>query len=188
MLFVDDVIAGLLERLAIFGLGVALRLGARLQAGDDAVDFVVEIGRRLCRPGNDEGGSRFVDQDAVDFVDDREVVPTLDVLRQLELHVVAEVVEPEFVVGPVGDVGGIRLLPLGVVQVVLDHADAHSEKTVNASHPFGVAPGEVVVHRDDMDPLALERVQVGRQRRNQRLALAGFHFRDGALMQKGAAD
>ena len=37
----------LLERFAIFGLGVALGFRARLQLRDDAIDFVVEIGRRF---------------------------------------------------------------------------------------------------------------------------------------------
>ena len=37
-------------------------------------------------------------------------------------------------------------------------------------------------------PLAGQRVQISRQRRNQRFSFAGFHFRDFALMQHDAAD
>ena len=47
---IDDVIASQLERVAILGLRVALGLGARLQPGNDAIDFVVEVGRRLGGP------------------------------------------------------------------------------------------------------------------------------------------
>ena len=84
--------------------GVSLR--------DDAVDFVVEVGRFLGRARDDERRARFVDEDAVDFVDDREVVPALHVLREVELHVVAQVVEAELVVRAVGDVGAVGDLAL----------------------------------------------------------------------------
>src|SRR5256885_8201170 len=39
----------------------------------------------------------FRSQDGVDFVHDREIVAALHVVREVELHVVAEVVEPELV-------------------------------------------------------------------------------------------
>ena len=56
------------------------------------------------------------------------------------------------------------------------------------AHPLGVAAGQVVVDRDDVDALAGERVQVGRQRRDERLAFAGLHLGDAAAVQHHAAD
>ena len=188
VLLVDDVVAGRFERLALFGLRVAARDGAGLEAGNDAVDFVVEIGRLFGRTRNDERRPRLVDEDAVHLVDDREVVPALHVVRELELHVVAQVVEAELVVGAVGDVGGVGDLPLGVVEIVLDDADRHAEEAVDLAHPLRVAAGEVVVHRDDVDALARERVEVGGQRRDQRLAFAGLHLGDLAFVEHRAAD
>ena len=188
VLFVDDVVARCLERLALLGLRVAPDDGALLQLRDDPIDLVIEVGRFLRRARNDERRPRLVDEDAVHLVDDREVVPALDVVRQLELHVVAEIVEPELVVRAVGDVGGVRHLALGVVELVLDHADGHPEEAVDAAHPLGVAAGEVVVHGHDVDALALERVQVGGKRGDERLALAGLHLRDPALVKDRAAD
>ena len=108
VLLVDDVVAGLLELLALLGLDVAARDRAGLQPRDDAIDLVVEVGRFLGRARDDQRRPRFVDQDAVDFVDDGEVVPALHVVREVELHVVAQVVEAELVVGAVGDVGSRR--------------------------------------------------------------------------------
>jgi hypothetical protein len=153
-----------------------------------AIDLVIEVGRFLRRARDDERGPRFVDQDRVDFVDDCELVAALHVLREVELHVVAQVVEPELVVRPVRDVAPVGGLPLLVVEVVLDHADRHAEEAVDASHPLGVAAREVVVHRDDVDALAGERVEVGGQRRDERLAFAGLHFRDLAAVEHHAAD
>ena len=143
MLLVDDVVAGRFERLAVLGLRVAFRLRAGLEPRNDAIDLVVQVGRGFGRAGNDQRRPRLVDQDAVDFVHDREMVSALDVLRQLELHVVAQVVEAELVVRPVGDVGGVGLLPLGVVQIVLDDADASSPGTDRScpSIPSRAGPG-----------------------------------------------
>ncbi len=188
VLLVDDVVAGLFELLAVLGLDVAARGAAATQLGDDAVDFVIEVGRFLGRPRDDQRRSRLVDQDAVDFVDDGEMVASLHVVREVELHVVAEVVEPELVVGAVGDVAVVRGLPFLVVQVVLDDADRHAEEAVDPAHPLRVAPRQVVVDGDDVDAFALEGIEVGRKGGHERLALAGLHLGDPAAMQHDPAD
>ena len=69
-----------------------------------------------------------------------------------------------------------------------DDADAHAEEAVDLAHPFGVAAGEIVVDGDDVDALAGERVEIDRERRDQRLAFAGAHLGDRALVQHHAAD
>ena len=56
------------------------------------------------------------------------------------------------------------------------------------AHPLGVAAGQVVVDRDDVDALAFERVEIGGQRGDERLAFAGLHLGDLALVQHHAAD
>ena len=113
----------------------------------------------------------------------------LDVVFQGELHVVPQVVEAELVVGAVGDVGGVGLAALVVIQAVDDHADGQSpRKRVELPHPFGVAFGQVVVDRDHVHAPAGEGVQVGRQGRHQGLTLAGLHLGDLAGMKHHAAD
>ena len=69
-----------------------------------------------------------------------------------------------------------------------DHADGEAEEIVDLAHPFGVAAGEVVVDGDDVDALAGQRVEIDRKGRDQRLAFAGLHLGDVALMQHHAAD
>src|SRR5688572_5073918 len=108
---------------------------------------------------------------------------------EVKLHVVAQVVKPEFVVRSVGDVGGVGRLPFEVVHVVLDTPDFKSQETVNLTHPFRVARSQIVVDGNDMDAAAAsERIKVSGERGYQGFAFAGSHFSDFALMQDNAAD
>ena len=107
---------------------------------------------------------------------------------QIELHVVAQVVETEFVVGAVGDVGGVGLAALLVVEIVDDDADAQAEEAVELAHPLRVALGQIVVDRDHVHAASAQRIQINRAGGDQRFAFAGLHFRDLALVQNHAAD
>ena len=184
VLLLEDVVSGVgaLPRLvALDGLALA-------EPGNHPVGLVVLVGRDLGGSGDDQGRPGLVDQDGVDLVHDREVVPALDMLAGLELHVVAQIVEPELVVRPVGDVRGVGLAALDVVESVDDHPDAHSEPAVDPAHPLGVALGQIVVDGDHVHPAAGDCVEVHGEGRGEGLALAGLHLGDPALVQDDAAD
>ena len=157
------------------------------QTRDEAVDRAVQLGAVLGRSGDDQRRARLVDQDAVDLVDDAEVEAALDHGLARELHVVAQVVEAELVVGAVGDVGGVGLLARRLVQPRDDAADAQAQELVDLTHPGGIAARQVVVDRDHVHALAFEGVEVDRERGDQGLALAGLHLGDLALVQHDAA-
>ncbi len=90
---------------------------------NELVKSIVEFGTILQRPRNDERRTRFVNQDRVDLVNNRKAMPALDHLVLVHLHIVAQVVEAEFVVGPVGHITGVLRLALVVVQIMYDAAD-----------------------------------------------------------------
>ncbi len=184
VLFVDGVVAGGV----LFAGLLAIDDFAADEFGDDAVDLVVLVGGFLAGSGDDQRGAGFVDEDGIDFVDDGKVVHALDAIVDAELHVVAQVIEAEFVVGAVGDVGVVGVLAFLVVQIVDDDADAKAEEFVEAAHPFGVAAGEVVVDGDDVDALAAEGVEVAGQGGDERLTFTGLHFGDLAFVKDHAAD
>ena len=158
------------------------------QFWNDLVDAVVLVGGFFGRPGNDQRRAGFVDQDGVHFVDDSEMVAALDAVRQVVLHVVAEIVEAEFVVRAVGNVRAIGRAPFGIAQVVDDDAHRQAQRAVDRAHPLRVAPRQVIVDRDDVNAAAGQRVQNRGKRRDQRLAFARFHLRDLAFVQHDAAD
>ena len=169
--------------LAQVHLVVGVLLHQRRQPGE----LGVPVRRAVGGPGDDQRGAGLVDQDGVDLVDDREVVPALHQIGQRVRHVVAQVVEAELVVGAVGDVGGVGGAPLVGRHAGQDHADVEPEEAVHAAHPLGVAFGQVVVDRDDVHALAAQCVEVRRQHRGQGLALTGLHLRDVAEVQRRAA-
>ncbi len=71
------------------------------ELGNNLVDSGVLVGGLFGRAGNDQRSAGFVNQDGIDFIDDAELVAALNALREIVLHVVAEVVEAKLVVGAV---------------------------------------------------------------------------------------
>ena len=195
VLQVDEVVAALLGA-----------LGTGLHAWHEPCEREVQVGRLLGLAADDQRRPRFVDEDVVDLVDDREGAFALHALVELHHHVVAQVVEAEFVVRAVGDVRRVGLaardrpevdeaLVVGriarledVRRLVRDHPDADAEEVEDRSHPLRVASREVVVDGDDVDAAPGERVEDRGQRGDERLALAGPHLRDLALVEDGPAD
>ncbi len=104
------------------------------------------------RAADDQRRSRFVDQDVVDFVDDRVVqraLALLGIVRETVIplgrrtHVVAQVVKAEFVVRAVGDVAHVGGLFLGGRHARLDRVDGQTQGSCTAapSTPCRDGPG-----------------------------------------------
>ncbi len=159
-----------------------------VQAGREAGELDVQVGRLFGGAGDDQRRARLVDQDVVDLVHDREGVPALHLFGEILGHVVAQVVEAELRVGAVHHVAGVRAVLLLVGLHVLQHPHRDPERVVDRAHPFRVAAGEVVVDGDQVHALAGQRVERHRERGRERLALAGLHLRDAALVQRHRAD
>ena len=184
MLLVDGEIAGCVL-LAGF---LALDHLSAFEERNNAIDLVILVGRFLARAGDDQRCTRFVYKDGVDLVDNSEIVLALDVILQPEFHIVAQVIETEFVVGSVSDIGAVSGFALHVIEVVNDGADRQTKERVKPAHPLRIALRQIIVDRNDVYAIPAEPVQITRQRGDECLALAGFHFGDPATMQLDAAD
>ena len=150
-------------------------------------EAVIKLGGLFGLPGNNQRRARFVYQDVVYLVDDGVVQTALYALGQVVDHVVAQVVEAEFVVGAVGDVGLVGRAAVFGRHVVVDHARGQTQLFEYRAHPVAVAPGEIIVDRDYMHALAVESVQIGSQRRHVSLALAGLHLGHRAAVKNDPA-
>jgi hypothetical protein len=95
--------------------------------------------------------SGFVDQDAIHLIDDGVMQLPLHTVIQGKLHVVAEIIEAEFIVGAIDDVCLVSLLAGGIIHIVLNRPDRQSKHPVERPHPLRVTSGQVVIHGDDVD-------------------------------------
>ena len=154
----------------------------------DRVNRDVHVALVFGRTRDDQRGAGFVGQDRIDFVNDCVIERAVDHLAPLLLHVVAQVVKAQLVVGSVSDVAGISGPAFILRHVGHDYAHSQPQEIVDLAHPLGIAPGQIVVHGDDMHALAFKRIQIDRQRRHQGLALASAHFGDLPAVEDNTAD
>jgi len=165
-----------------------VRLSVPQQLHDGGIGLVVLGGGFLGLTGDDQRGAGLVDQDRVHLVHDGVEKLALHIVIKGELHVVPQVVEPELVVGTIGDVGAVGLLALTIIQAVHDDAHVQSQETVDRPHPFGIASGQIVIDRHHVHTSTGQGVEVDGHGGDQGLALSRLHLRDLALVQDDPAD
>ena len=169
-------------------LFIDLIVDVAAEPGNDLVDPVVLVGGFFARPEMISGvraSSIRIESTSSTIA---KLMVALNAVREVELHVVAQIIEAELVVGSVGDVGAIRLLAFADRPDRAGYADRQSEKLVEPAHPFRVASGQVIVDGNDVDAFAFKRIQIGGQRGDQRFSFTGLHLGDLALVQHIAAD
>ena len=153
------------------------------------LDVLLVGGRFFNGAGNDERGPRIVDEHGVHLVHNGEMVLALYQVGRADGHVVAQVVETEFVVGTERDVTVIGLAAFVAVGLMLvDTVHAQAMEHVQRSHPFRVSFGQVVVYRHHVHALSGQGVQEHRQRSHEGLSFTGGHLRDFSFVQDDTAD
>ena len=126
---------------------------------DQRFEFVVLMGRDRGRPADDERRARFVDQDRIDFIDNRVMITALDLLVARRGHaVVAQIIESELAVRSVSDVHRVLLAAHIRLLIVLNATDGQSEKIIELPHPFRVASRQIIVHRHQMGAATGQRI------------------------------
>ena len=123
-----------------------------------------------------------------DLVDDGVMERPMHHILQPKLHVIAQIIEAQLVIGAVGDIGGVGLAALGIGKTMHNAAYRQPEEAVDRAHPLGVATRQVVVNGDHVHALPRQCVEIDRQGRDQRLALAGLHLGDHAPVQDDTAE
>lgn len=80
------------------------------EVGRNGVHDLVELDVVVCLTGDNQRGARFVNQDGVHFIDNGKIQFALHFVVLVGYHIVAQVVEAEFVVRAVGNVGSVGVL------------------------------------------------------------------------------
>ena len=144
-------------------------------------ELVVALGHRT---RDDKRRTGIVDQHRVHLIDNGEVVLALHKILGILSHIVAQIVETEFVVGTEGDVCQICLTALGAVGAVLvDAIYAQPVEHVDGTHPLRVTLGQIVVHGHHVYAVACEGIQEDGQSGGKCLTLTREHLCYLALMK-----
>src|ERR1700722_18387883 len=102
---------------------------------NERIDFYIEIGGIFGRARDNERGARLVDQNAIDLVNDCIIEWALYKITVSEFHIVAQVIKTEFVVGAIGNIGGVGLPTFIIVEAMHDAANRKAEEVIDAAHP-----------------------------------------------------
>ena len=183
-LFVHIVVAA--EGVVVF---LVLGFGKDLlvEGSNELVGHFIELGGILALAGDNQRGTGFINEDGVHLVHNGEIVAALHQLLLVNCHVVTQVIEAQFVVGAVGNIGIIGHTALGGGHAGNHQADGQTHVAEHLAHPLTLVFCQIVVDGDNVDTAAGEGVEVGGQNGNQGFAFAGLHFSDTTLVQNDAA-
>ena len=110
------------------------------------------------RTADNQRGPRLVNENAVHLIDDGKLKSPLDKIAEFKLHVVPEIVEPEFIVGSVGNVAAVRLFPFHIIHPVDNDPDREAEGMIDPPHPLGVSSRQVIIDRHQVGASTCQRI------------------------------
>ncbi len=165
-------------------VGVVVAPGA--QRADHGCDGHVIDRRRRGGTRDDERHASLVDENEIGLVHDDDVLRPLDQAGRVVHRVVPEEVEARLLGRDVGDVGRVGPAPLVAAHVLIDEADLEAEKAVDGPHPFGIAAGQVVVGREDVDAAPGQGAEHRRRHGHQCLAFARGELHEPSLVKGDA--
>ena len=146
---------------------------------------------------NDQRSSRFVNQNRVNFVDNRKIQFALAKQINFVHHVVAQIIETEFVVCSISDVRRVSFFSgywakfahffvfvrfvvefwvKNETRLVDNHTNRKSQEVIKRAHPASVTLRKVIIDGHHVNTFAFHRVQNARQSRHQSLTFTSFHF------------
>ncbi len=150
-LFVNNII---LDNILIRFFRIEFLYAITFKLANKTIRSAVHIAALLALSGNDKGSSRFVYKYAVYLVNYCESVPALNEMLFVNDHIVTQIIEPEFVIGSIGDVSSISLFTGCIVFFMGKQANRKPKEPVHFSHPFAVTAGKVVIYCDNMHAFA----------------------------------
>jgi len=146
-------------------------------------EYLVFLARFHIGGADDEGGAGFIDEEVVNLVDDGVVKRALDATGEVDDHVIAQVVEAELAAGAVGYIRLVGFFTVNVAEVLpaaftgvvfgvveagggvlvgvlhgINASHADPQRVIDGAHPVGVAPRQIVINRDQVNPFARQRI------------------------------
>ena len=158
------------------------------QLGHQLVDLRIQVCACLSRTRDDQWRAGLIDQDRVDLIDNCETQVTQHFVFQRKGQVIAQVVKAELVVCRVGDIAVVGLAFFVLRLATPGYPNRQAKEFVDRAHPVSIALREVLVDCYDMHAVAADRIEIGRQGCDERLAFTGAHLGDVAALQHHATN
>jgi hypothetical protein len=140
--------------------------------------------KRKPSAGEDQRHPCFIDHEGIRLIDDGVMKRPVHPVARIENPAVAQQVKPGLLGGGIRDVLPVGVTPFLDAHVVLNTPDARSEEVIHRAHPGRVAPRQIVIERQDVNPVATKRAQPCGRDRGKGLALSGGQFDDVAPNQR----
>ena len=123
----------------------------------DAREFTVPTVRFTCSWSRDnKRGTRLVNQDRIDLINNGKVMPALYLLVNGPCHIVTQIIEAKLVIRTVGNIGFILFTALVRVHRRENHARFHTKEPVDTTHQIRLVFGKVIIHRHHVHAFATE--------------------------------
>ena len=137
--------------------------------------------------GNYERRSCFVYENRVNLIDYCKIVPALHEIFSVGYHVIAQIVESEFVICSVGYIAVVSSLLLRARLIVYDKTGGETKVLVDTSHLFAADSCKIIIDGDNVHTLSGKRIEIRRKNGNEGLSFTCLHLRNPSLMQKKSA-
>ncbi len=118
--FVHNIVGG---NVVLLLLGVHFLDAQALEAGRKPVGHLIQLGGLLALAGNDQRGTRLVDEDGVHLVHNGKSVAALHHSLLIDGHIIAQIVKTELIVGAVGDIRLVHRAALCRLHLMNNQAD-----------------------------------------------------------------
>ena len=152
------------------------------------ITHLIQLGGLTALSGYDQRSTRLVNQYRVHLVDNGIIQIPQHHLLFVDRHIITKIVKTQLIVRHIGDITVISLFPLLRGHGIKHHSYGQPQKLMDLSHPLRITLSQIVIDRDDVDSLAIQRIQICRRCGYQSLSFTGPHLRDSSLMQHDTAD
>ena len=149
---------------------------------------LIQLGGLAALTGNDQRGTRLINQDGVDLIDDTVVKITLYQLLLVDNHVITKVIESKLVIGNISNVAVVCCTALFRLHIVQYNANGKTKESVNLSHLLSITLSQVIIDSYNVNALAFQRIQVGWKCGYQGLTFTSLHLSDTSLMKNDTTD
>ena len=161
---------------------------ALFHVGNNTGQNLIQLSGFFTGAGDNQRGTRFVNQDTVDLIDNTVIQLTLNHLIFINYHVITQVVKAKFVICTVSNVCSICSLTVGEIHVMHNQTNRQTKELINTAHILAVAACQIIIDSYNMHALAGQCVQIDRRSSYQGFTFACTHLGNFAAMQHYAAD